>query len=109
MELFLKDCGKEFLTQILEDEPVIKFAIFDFMHLHLEMQENLELSIHLKAFEDCKHNLNGILKLLKDNQSWTDNFARDLQTRMIMTRAAIDECGYKPGALDGQNFLSKKL
>ena len=64
MELFLKDSGKEFLEEILdeEEEPVIKFAIFDFMHLHLEMQEHLELATNLKAFEDCKHNLNGILK-----------------------------------------------
>ena len=26
-----------------------------------------------------------------------------------MTRAAIDECGYVAGSLDGQSFLSKKL
>ena len=78
MELLLKFSGKQHLTQILEDEPVIKFAIFNFMHLHLEMQEHLELSTNLKAFEDCKHSLDIILEILKDNQSWTDTFVRDL-------------------------------
>ena len=28
---------------------------------------------------------------------------------MMLTRAAIDECGYNPGSLDGQNPLSMKL